>query len=122
VTRHLTFEQLLAIATELPGDPACDDYSKLDAALARMRSHRMGRDVLGSDWLKAAALLETLARLKPLEDRNDLYAGAAAEAFLIINGRPLQFDPADMLQLAHDAEVGQVTTLQIAARLRSWAD
>lgn len=120
MSRHLTFEQLLALTAVLPGDPACDDYSKLDAALARLHSHHMGRDVLGSDWFKAAALLETVARLQPLEDHNDLYAGIAAEAFLTLNGYRLDFDPADMLHLARQAETGSATTAQIAAQLRDW--
>ena len=121
MTRHLAFEHLLDLAARLPGDPACDDYSKLDAALARTRSHHMGRDVLGSDWLKAAALLETIARLQPLEDRNTLYATVAAEAFLTLNGHRLDFKGSDALTLAGDSETGHLTVTEIAARLRAWS-
>jgi hypothetical protein len=44
-----------------PDDPACEDLSKLDAILARPRARCLGRDVCGTDWLKAAAMLETAA-------------------------------------------------------------
>jgi prophage maintenance system killer protein len=121
VTKALTFEHLLAIAEELPGDPEFDDYSILDAALARMASHHMGRDVLASHWLKAAALLETIAQLKPLASYNSVYAWMATETYLRLNAIEISYKPAEAVALTADVEAGQATVVQIAARLRAWA-
>jgi death-on-curing protein len=71
VTVLLTPRELLQIAQTLPGDPACVDLGILDAACARVQAHYMGRDVYASDWLKAAAMLETIALHEPLETKNE---------------------------------------------------
>ncbi|MFC9077946.1 hypothetical protein ACFTY7_13100 [Streptomyces sp. NPDC057062] len=46
----------------------------LDAVCARVQAHHMGRDVYASDWLKAAAMLETITLHEPLEAKNDFFA------------------------------------------------
>lgn len=47
----------------------------------------MGRDVYASDWLKAAAMLETVALHEPLEAKNEFFAWLVAETFLNTNGQ-----------------------------------
>ncbi len=57
---------LLHAAELLPGDPQVDDYGPLYATVARVNARAMERDVYGSVYLKAAALLQTLAKLPVL--------------------------------------------------------
>jgi death-on-curing protein len=121
VTHHLSTPHLLTIASEVPDDPACEDLSKLDAILARPRAHYLGRDVCANDWIKAAAMLETAARLRPLERHNDLFAWACARVFLDLNGHPLDAPPAAALALVEDSREDRITVVQIAAQLRKWA-
>jgi prophage maintenance system killer protein len=121
VTHHLTTPHLLSIASELPDDPACEDLSKLDSILARPRANYLGRDVCGTDWLKAAAMLETTARLRPLERHNDLFAWSVAFVFLDMNGHPLNAPADDALSLVADSREDRVTVPQVAAQLRKWA-
>lgn len=121
MTQFLTAQHLLAIAGELPDDPACEDLSVLDSILARPRAHYLGRDVCGTDWLKAAAMLETAARLRPLEQHNDVFAWAVARVFLDMNGHPLDAPPQAALELVADSRDGRATVPQIAARLRVWS-
>ncbi|WP_328373731.1 fic family toxin-antitoxin system, toxin component (plasmid) [Streptomyces sp. NBC_00445] len=121
MTHFLTAQNLLTLAGELPGDPACEDLSKLDAILARPRAHYLGRDVCGTDWLKAAAMLETAVRLRPLAEHNDLFAWVVARVFLDMNGHPLHAPPEAALDLVSDSRHDRVTVPQIAARLRKWA-
>ncbi|MFE9446727.1 hypothetical protein ACFYO2_49620, partial [Streptomyces sp. NPDC006602] len=73
MTRFLTPQELLQIAQTLSGDPACLDLGVLDAACARVQAHYMDRDVYASDWLKAAAMLETITLHEPLEAKNAFF-------------------------------------------------
>lgn len=40
------------------------------AVCDRVQAHYMDRDVYGSDWFKAAAMLESIAWHEPLEAKN----------------------------------------------------
>ncbi|TKA02238.1 hypothetical protein [Actinacidiphila oryziradicis] len=95
MTRFLTPQELLQVAQTLPGDPACHDLGVLDGICARARARYMGRDVYGSDWLKAAAMLESTALHEPLEDKNLFFAWLVAEVFLNTNGIYMQYEPED---------------------------
>ncbi|WP_329295977.1 fic family toxin-antitoxin system, toxin component [Streptomyces sp. NBC_01455] len=121
MTHFLTTQHLLSLAGELPDDPACDDLSVLDSILARPRARYLGRDVCGSDWLKAAAMLETAARLRPLERHNDIYAWVIARVFLDMNGHHLGAPPDEALKLVAASRDERVSVPEIAARLRAWS-
>lgn len=77
---------LLHAAELLPGDPQVDDYGTLYAAVARVNARALERDIYGSVYFKAAALLQTLVRLPCLEHSNEAYAWHCAEAYLALNG------------------------------------
>lgn len=64
---------LLHAAELPPGDPQVDDYGPLHAAAGRVNAGAMERDVYGSVYFKAAALLQTLAKLPSLEHSNEAY-------------------------------------------------
>src|SRR5690242_21780629 len=70
----------------LPDQPSFDDFSALVAAVAR---HRVDPPRLGVDsdpaW-RAAALLHTLAVLKPLPAANARFACATAVAYMFVSG------------------------------------
>ncbi len=59
----LDLQFLLHAAELLDGDPQVDDYGPLYAAVARVNAHAMDRDIYGSPYLRAAALLQTLVKL-----------------------------------------------------------
>jgi prophage maintenance system killer protein len=120
VTQFAEVPYLLRLAETLPGDPQLDDLGPLYAAVARHQSAAMGQDVYGSDWLKAAALLHTLARLPGLEHGNRAFAWSAAVGFLAINDRALHYKPDDAVTLVKDASTGLLGVQQIASVLRSW--
>jgi death-on-curing protein len=121
VTRFLTPQELLQIAQTLPGDPACLDLGVLDAACARVQAHYMGRDVYGSDWLKAAAMMETIALHEPLEAKNEFFAWLVAETFLNTNGQTLRYEPEEALALVMRAKHKGAPVQEIAALLRAWS-
>ncbi|MFC7987381.1 fic family toxin-antitoxin system, toxin component [Streptomyces sp. NPDC057336] len=111
---------LLHAAELLPGDPQVDDYGPLYAAVARVNARAMERDIYGSVYLKAAALLQTLARLPCLEHSNEAFAWHTTDAYLVLNGRPLDYPPKEAAALVRDAATGALGVGLIGRRLRAW--
>ncbi|MEW2287508.1 fic family toxin-antitoxin system, toxin component [Streptomyces sp. NPDC047841] len=112
---------LLHAAELLPGDPQVDDYGPLYAAAGRVNARAMERDVYGSVYLKAAALLQTLAKLPCLEHSNEAFAWHSTEAYLALNGHRLDYPPKEAVALVRDAASGTAGVGLIGRRLRSWA-
>lgn len=112
---------LLHAAELLDGDPQVDDYGPLFAAVARVNARAMERDVYGSPHLKAAALLQTLAKLPCLEHSGDAFAWHATEAYLMLNGHRLDHPPKAAVVLVRDAASGALGVPRIARQLRDWS-
>jgi prophage maintenance system killer protein len=112
---------LLHAAELLEGDPQFDDYGPLYAAVGRVNARAMDRDVHGSPYLKASALLQTLVRLPSLEHSNEAFAWHSCEAYLALNGQRLTYEPKDAVALVRDAATGSWGVARIARRLRGWA-
>jgi death-on-curing protein len=125
VTQHeplqpLDVAFLLHAAELLPGDPQVDDYGPLYAAVGRVNARAMERDVYGSVHLKAAALLQTLAKLPCLEHSDEAFAWHSTEAYLALNGHRLDYPPKEAVSLVRDAASGTLGVGMIGRRLRSW--
>ncbi|MFE9454285.1 fic family toxin-antitoxin system, toxin component [Streptomyces sp. NPDC006739] len=111
---------LLHAAELLDGDPQVDDFGPLYAAAARVNARAMERDIYGSPHLRAAALLQTLAKLPCLEHSNEAFAWHATEAYLALAGHRLDYPPKAAVALVRDAVSGAVGVARIARRLREW--
>jgi len=120
VTHYATVPYLLAIAGQLPGDPALDDLGPLFAAVAAHQAAAMDTEVYGSDRLKAAALLQYLARNPALEHSNHLFSWAAATAFLEANGHQVTAPPEAAAQLVSDVVDYRTGIRESALCLRAW--
>ncbi|MEU1409586.1 fic family toxin-antitoxin system, toxin component [Streptomyces sp. NPDC005728] len=112
---------LLHAAELLPGDPQVDDYGPLYAAVARVNARAMERDIYGSVYLKAAALLQTLAKLPCLEDSGEAFAWHSAEAYLALNACRLDYPPKEAVTLVRDAASGTRGVGLIGRQLRAWS-
>ncbi|WP_405656907.1 fic family toxin-antitoxin system, toxin component [Streptomyces sp. RK9] len=112
---------LLHAAELLDGDPQVDDFGPLYAAVARVNARAMERDIYGSLFLKAAALLQTLAKLPCLEHSNDAFSWHATEAYLLLNAHELDYQPKAAVALVRDAATGALGVARIARQLRDWA-
>ncbi|MER8012441.1 fic family toxin-antitoxin system, toxin component [Streptomyces sp. NPDC094149] len=112
---------LLHAAELLPGDPQVDDYGPLYAAVARVNARATERDVYGSLYLKAAALLQTLVRLPCLEHSNEAFAWHCAEAYLVLNGRRLEYPPKEAVALVTGAASGALGVGLVGRQLRAWS-
>ncbi|WP_407109546.1 fic family toxin-antitoxin system, toxin component [Streptomyces sp. DSM 116494] len=111
---------LLHAAELLPGDPQVDDYGPLYAAVARVNARAMERDIYGSVYLKAAALLQTLVKLPCLEHSNEAFAWHSTEAYLALNGYQLDYPPKEAVALVRDAASGATGVGLIGRQLRAW--
>jgi prophage maintenance system killer protein len=65
----------------------------------------------------AVALLHAIARLRPLEARNDIFAWLAAYTLLGLNDITVKAAPAQAVELVRAAESGDLDEHAIAARL-----
>ncbi|MBT2430390.1 fic family toxin-antitoxin system, toxin component [Streptomyces sp. ISL-112] len=112
---------LLHAAELLPGDPQVDDYGTLYAAVARVNARALERDIYGSVYLQAGALLQTLVRLPCLEHSNEAYAWHCAEAYLVLNGCRLEYLPKEAVALVRDAASGVMGVGLLGRQLRAWS-
>jgi death-on-curing protein len=113
---------LTAGAAALGAHPVVRDFGLLDAAVARPRSSVFGIDSYPELFVKAAALLHSLACNHALLDGNKRTAWASAWLFLGVNGVSLAagFDVDDAESLMIGVAVGEIDVDPLAARLRAF--
>ena len=119
--RYLAIRTLLRLAEGIEGDPAVRDYSALVAAHERHRAELLGQPVHADPQDASAALLHAIARLHPLEERNDIFAWLAAYTLLGLNDVTIKATPGEAIQLVRAAETGQLDETAIAARLAGFS-
>jgi death-on-curing protein len=122
VTRYLTTEQALGIARHAIGGPVhVRDIGLLDAAIHRPRASVLGQDAYPDLMMKAAALLQSLARNHPLVDGNKRLAWLATYVFLAKNGVGLDPPDDDAYELVVGVAAGEISDLaEIASALSRW--
>ena len=121
---HLTFDDILALAADAvaPTEVAVRDFGLLQSAVARTQATAFGQDAYPTVELKAAALMESLARNHALIDGNKRLAWLATMVFCLFNDvlvTPPGVDEAERFVLAGCQ--GQVSLDEIAATLRRWS-
>ncbi|GGX91135.1 toxin Doc [Streptomyces fructofermentans] len=104
----------------LPGRPPVDDLSALVAAVARHRVDPPGLGTASDPAWRAAALLHTLAVLKPLPAANARFACAAAVSYMRVSGAGVDPPYGALAELARDLLAGKADVFAAADRLRSW--
>src|SRR5918911_489205 len=104
----------------LPDQPTVNDFSALVAAVAR---HRVDPPRLGVDpdpaW-RAAALLHTIALLRPLPASNARFASATAVAYRRAAGEGIAPPYGALIDLVRDILSGKADVYDAAGRIRSW--
>ncbi|MBT2405989.1 MULTISPECIES: hypothetical protein [unclassified Streptomyces] len=108
--------------SRVPADPALRDWGALHAAVERHAFERFaGEPYYEEAPTRAAALLETIVRLRPFEDYNGIIGAMCAWEYMEQSGTPIAPPPGAMVQLVRDIRT-EKATLQVAARLlRDWA-
>jgi death-on-curing protein len=120
---YLDLDDLLKIARHaVAEDVAVGDYGLLESALARPRASAFGSDAYPELQLKAAALLQSLARNQALVDGNKRLAWTACRTFLAVNSHWISAPEDDrfdfVIRVATGVD-GDITA--IAEQLREWS-
>ncbi|MGH9298699.1 MAG: type II toxin-antitoxin system death-on-curing family toxin [Acidimicrobiales bacterium] len=117
---YLDVEDLVALATQLLGDPPpVRDLGLLGSAAARPAASAFGEDAYPDIWAKAAALLQSLVKNHPLVDGNKRLGWLATAVFLQLNDveatHPSNDDVYDFVM---DVAAGHQPVTEIAEGLR----
>jgi death on curing protein len=116
---YLDREDLLHVARRTLGGVQVRDLGLLESAAARPRSTAFGDDAYPSIDDKAASLLHSLARHRPLVDGNKRLALAATIAFYGVNGLRLTMSNDEAYDGVMAVAAGQLDDVEpIAERLR----
>jgi death-on-curing protein len=123
VIEYLDLDDLLEVARRAVGeDVAVRDYGLLESALARPRASVFGQDAYPDLHLKAAALMDSLARNHALVDGNKRLAWTACRTFLAINGQWISAPEDERFDVVMRVATGAEPGLdQIAEQLRAWS-
>lgn len=123
MTEYLDLDDLLHIARRAIGEHVVvRDYGLLESALARPRASVFGKDAYPAVHLKAAALMQSLARNHALVDGNKRLAWTACLTFLAVNGHWIRASENDRFDFVIRVATGAESELgEIGAQLREWS-
>lgn len=116
---YLTLEDLIELTVLLMGEPApIRDVGLLGSAAERPKTTAFGKDAYSDIWLKAAALLQSIAKNHALIDGNKRLAWLATAVFLDLNDEDPTTVPNDVVyDLIIGISAGALEVEDIARRL-----
>lgn len=122
MTEYLDLEDLIEIAKRaIDPDVTIRDFGLLESALSRPRATVFGEDAYPDVFLKAAALMQSIARNHALVDGNKRLAWAACRTFLAINEQWVSAPEDDRFDFVIRVATGAEPELAlIADQLRKW--
>jgi death-on-curing protein len=122
VINYLDAGDLLVLATAVTGgDLVVRDLGLLDSAAHRPRAAVLGVEAYDTLWLKAAALLDSIVRTRPLAEGNWRLGWVAVVAFCDINGWWVDAEEDEALGLVRALGREQIDVPGMAAHLETWA-
>lgn len=120
--RYLAAEQVLfihaRIIDETGGAHGVRDIGLLQSAVARPRATFDGNELYPDIFLKAAAIMESLARNHPFLDGNKRTAISATGVFLAINGLRLEATQKELVRFSLDMAVGKLSNAAVVEWLK----
>lgn len=122
MTEYLDLEDLIEIAKRaIDPDVTIRDFGLLESALSRPRATVFGEDAYPDLFLKAAALMHSIARNHALVDGNKRLAWVACRTFLAINEQWVSASEDDRFDFVMRVATGAEPELAlIADQLREW--
>jgi death on curing protein len=114
--RYLDLEDLLGLVRALGAGPV-RDLGLLDSSAARAHTRVFAADAYPSLELKAAALLDSLARSEALAGENNPLAWLATAVFLDLNNAASTLQDKEACLLVKDVAAGPLDVRLIAERL-----
>jgi death-on-curing protein len=121
VITYLDASDLLVLAAAVTGgDLVVRDLGLLDSAAHRPQATVLGVEAYSSLWLKAAALMESIIRSRPLAEGNWRLGWVAAVTLCDINGYWIDADEDAALDLVREVDRGAIEIPVAAGQLESW--
>ena len=117
--RYLSAENLITLAVRL-GELEIRDVGLLDSAALRPRSVVYGFESYPTLHLKAASLMESIIRYRPLVDGNKRLGWAAVVGFYALNDVFLEIDDDEAYDFVINVASGKLNFPEIAAELEKW--
>ncbi len=118
---YLDASDLLVLAAAVTGgDLVVRDLGLLDSAAHRPQATVLGVEAYETLWLKAAALMESIIRNRPLAEGNWRLGWVAAVTLCDINGWWVDAEEDAALDLVREVDRGAIEVPAIAAQLESW--
>ena len=122
MTDYLDASDLLVLATAvIGGDLVVRDLGLLDAAAHRPRATVLGVEAYESLWTKAAALMDSIVRSRPLAQGNWRLGWVAAVTLCDINGWWIDAGEEAALDLVRRVGRGEADVRLAAECLERWA-
>lgn len=119
---YLDASDLLVLAAAVTGgDLVVRDLGLLDSAAHRPRATVLGVEAYDTLWLKAAALLDSIVRTKPLVEGNWRLGWVAAVTMCDLNGWWIDADEDEALEVVREVGRGNVDVPKMAGHLEAWA-
>ena len=122
MTEYLDLEDLIEIARRaIDKDVVIRDHGLLESALSRPRATVFGEDAYPDLFVKAAALMHSIARNHALVDGNKRLAWTACRTFLALNEKWVHAPEDDRFDFVIQVATGAEPDLdRIADQLRAW--
>jgi death-on-curing protein len=118
---YLDASDLLVLAAAVTGgDLVVRDLGLLDSAAHRPQATVLGVEAYDTLWLKAAALMESIIRNRPLAEGNWRLGWVAAVTLCDINGWWVDAEEDAALDLVREVDRGVIEVPSMAAQLESW--
>lgn len=109
--------QIIEIFTSSPWRESVRDMGLLIAAVDRPALKYNGKDIYSPMAVKAAVLMESLARSNALTDGNKRLAWLATNVFLEMNGITVHFSDNETFSLLREVAQGYIETGDLAQRI-----
>ncbi|MEV0683991.1 type II toxin-antitoxin system death-on-curing family toxin [Nocardia sp. NPDC050378] len=120
---YLDLAEVVAIARAVNKTPhAVRDIGLLAGAVERPKATVFGQEAYPGLFLKAAALLHSIARNHALIDGDKRTAFVASVAMLRLNGYRVRPLPDEQEELMNRIATGDAEVAEIAQSLESWSD
>ena len=118
---YLDASDLLVLAAAVTGgDLVVRDLGLLDSAAHRPQATVLGVEAYDTLWLKAAALMDSIIRTRPLAEGNWRLGWVAAVTLCDINGWWVDADEDAALDLVREVDRGATEVPVLASHLESW--
>ncbi|WP_375399777.1 type II toxin-antitoxin system death-on-curing family toxin [uncultured Amnibacterium sp.] len=119
-TEYLSIDdvvQIVEMFSESPLREAVRDLGLLISAVERPALRYRGQDIYTPLAMKAAALMESLARNNALFDGNKRLSWLATNVFLELNDAAVHFSDNEIFSLLREVQQGYLATNELAHRL-----